>query len=137
MEKMGRAMTEDVTYPEIRRELLHYIYALANTDYQYENWITRKSWSEDEKDSLDFCIHFLFDDTNLASDPEASIGILLLNKEEAGAINRITSALNEVLDSNGSDEEDLTYLRSPQWVKVIETARAALKIFRMDPTAVG
>jgi hypothetical protein len=45
--------------------------------------------------------------------------------------------IREVLGSNGSDEEDLTYLKSPQWIKVIEAARAALKIFRIDPTAVG
>ena len=74
---------------------------------------------------LDYAIHFLFDDTSLADEPEKLIGYILANQKEVELIRGVTAALDKLLFELGTDKSDAEYLCSPGWNEVIEAAKKA------------
>ena len=86
-------------------------------------------------DNFDLVIDFLFDDADLAEDPESAIGWFLETKEQAAAVKKITDRIDVILDDHVglSDEE---YIALDEWTGVVEAAQDALKLFPpIDPTA--
>ncbi|PHM51184.1 SCO4402 family protein [Xenorhabdus sp. KK7.4] len=114
-------------YPHMREELIDYIHGLCDEEYQYQAWVegNRPGGGHDE---LDYTIHFLYDDTDLAKSPESMIGWILTGKAEADAIASLVSALDAVFDKYGTELTDKEYLIKAEWIKVINTAQKAKKI---------
>ena len=111
--------------PEMRKELIDYLKSLADKDYQY------KAWVDDQRpggghDELDYAIHFLYDDTNLARDPKSTLGWLLKNNEEVTLISDLIGSIDHVFDKYGLELLDKEYIEKPEWDAVIQAARMAL-----------
>src|SRR3546814_12036119 len=81
-------------YPNMRDELLDYLGGLADLDYQQKVWVRGEPHPGIQHDELDYALHFLFDDTDLAESPEKSIGVFLLDKEEARVVHCVAQALD-------------------------------------------
>lgn len=124
---MEKLEFSQVKYPEMREELIDYIHGLGDEKYQYQAWVedNRPSGGHDE---LDYAIHFLYDDTDLADDPESMIGWVLTGKDESDVIASLVSALNAVFDKYGTELADKEYIAKKEWVSVIDAAKKAEKI---------
>jgi hypothetical protein len=113
-----------------RAQLLVHVRALADLEHQKQNWAPnrRAALNYDEFDEI---IHFFFDDTNLAEDPEGAIGYTLCNKEEVAFIRSICHLIDLILDQYGilGSEE---YLDKPEWMAVVTAATGALPILEAN-----
>src|SRR5690606_17006667 len=123
-------------YPNMRQELLEYLDGLADRDYQQKVWVRGEPYPGVEHDELDYALHFLFDDTDLASTPEKSIGVFLFNDDEARAVHSVAEALDALLTQYGVNLSDAEYLAKPEWTQVVDAARLALQTLKKaDPAA--
>jgi hypothetical protein len=79
----------------MRVELIGYLQALSDPDYQRIAWIEQRLPIGSIKyDEFDYAIHFLYDDTNLGENPEADIGDIL-NKGSSSSHNNLTRKVRE------------------------------------------
>jgi len=115
-----------VTYPHMREELVDYLVGLSDLDYQRRVWIDAGSQKTVVYDNFDLAVHFLFDDTALASDPYSTIGKILQDASEARAIAVLKSCLDDLFNQYGLTLSDAEYIALPEWRTVIAAAEAAL-----------
>ncbi len=119
-----------VKYPSIRQELFEFVSGLADIDYQRQAWVNKIFPPGIEYDSFDEAVHFFYDDTRRAKDPEREIGIVLENGAEAVAIHALIDRLNVVLAKVGKNAKDEEYLASPGWAEVVSAAQTVLGVLR-------
>ena len=112
---------EPLRYPGMREELKDYLSELSDAELQLRRWSGRGS----DISSLDFLVHFLFDDTALADDTGSFIGVILYDDEEVAAVSAVISALDSVFEKYGVARQDLEYVRAPEWTGVLSAAKAA------------
>ncbi len=119
-------------YPEMREELIETLRSLADADYQRETWLDRNFPSGTEHDCFDYAVHFIYDDTRLATDPEGSIGLFLKNQQEVQLIKAVAIALDRVFDTLGMNATDEQYINCPEWSQVLTTASRTLQAMKED-----
>lgn len=124
-------VSNKLTYPEMRKELIDYISALSDIEYQQKIWIEKQYPNEKFYDELDYTIHFLYDDTDLATNPYAWIGLVLLNEEEAEGIRKVISVLDEIFLKYGLNLSDKEYIQLKEWDNVIESAKALMRLWHV------
>lgn len=112
-------------YPGMRQELMGYLRDLSDHEYQ------RKNWSR--TDSLDHAVHFLFDDTPLADDPERTIGFFLHDASEVAAVSAVIAALDAMFAKHGTELQDAEYIALADWNAVIAAARKAHALLSQKP----
>lgn len=122
---MEKLELSELEYPAMRDELISYLEGLSSADYQYSAWVSRSS-SDIAYDELNYTIHFLYDDTDLATDPRSWVGIVLRGESEVRAISDVVKSIDEVFDKYGTCLADDGYLTKPEWAKVIESSKNAL-----------
>lgn len=122
MEKLELSELECST---MRDELISYLEGLSSADYQYSAWVSRSS-SDIAYDELNYTIHFLYDDTDLATDPRSWVGIILRGENEVRAISDAVKNIDKVFDKYGTCLADEEYLTKPEWANVIESSKNAL-----------
>lgn len=115
-----------IKYPKLRAELLGYLQALSDVDYQKNCWIDRQCPSGIKHDELDYAVHFLFDDTPLAKNPESSIGVILVDITEVNLIKDVTKSIENVFNIYGNGLSDEEYINKPEWACVLRSASVAL-----------
>lgn len=115
----------EVRFPEMRREIIGAIKALADPEYQEAVWVKRIYPHPRYYDDFDLNISILYDDTAVLEDPYAAIGSTLASRGEADALASLAEAINALLDVEGDDLSDADYINSPRWGAVVEAARAA------------
>jgi len=115
-------------FPSIREELIGYLRGLSDINYQYRAWVYREA-SDTFYDELDYAIHFLFDDTDLATDARSWIGLVLTGDEEAQVVEGVVRNINELFFLHGVELEDAEYLATPAWMKVVDSSKEALAVF--------
>ena len=76
---------------------------------------------------IDFLIHFLFDDTDLAKNSQGEVGSILDSMEEANEVAQLSAVLDVIIDELG-DRATKDYVAHHSWSKVIEHADNALKL---------
>lgn len=74
---------------------------------------------------IDFIVHFLFDDTDLAEDPASEVGNTLFDDDEAEAVKSVTSLLDLMISEIG-DKADKDFLAHHSWDTLIDRAKKAL-----------
>lgn len=111
-------------YPEMREELLHAIHSLADVEYQRKAWV-KHELPPPKYDCFDFVIHFIYDDTRLAEDPEGAIGLFVKDEQEVELIKAVVRALERVFDALGMKATDEEYISSREWSDVLEAASQA------------
>lgn len=121
-------MTE-LSSPHVRAQLINYLIGLADVEYQLANW---QIFNHDKNtyDEFDYTVHFLYDDTCLANNPELAIGDSLYDREEVQAVTAIITVLEKIFGRYGLNLSDTAYIATPEWNEVIASAKAALAVLR-------
>ena len=112
-----------------RREMISLLREMCSPDLQRHLWIEKKDYPN--ASGIDEVFHFLFDDTNLGSDPESEVGNFLESTEEASRIALICRGLEVMLNRLGNVDSE-AYLDDPQWASIAKLAESALQV-----TAIG
>ncbi len=109
-----------------RDEMLHYLNALADPDYQLRVWVRGESVPEIGQDCLGYALTFFYEDTMLFEAPERNIGTILTSAHEAAGMRKLAAAMGRVLHQVGEDRHDNEYIACPYWRAVISAAHEAL-----------
>jgi hypothetical protein len=117
-----------VLLPHKRQEMMHYLQALSDTDYQLRVWIRGENVSENGQDCLGYALTFFFEDTMLAEAPERNIGTILYSDQEVASVRDVTDALEHLINQLGDDCTDLEYISSPYWRPVVAAAQEAVTV---------
>lgn len=117
---MERALMGLLRYPEMRANLRAFTESLADEAYQKRTWIEHQPSAA--YDTFTDVVHFFYDDTKLADDPDQCVGWFLRNAAEAGAVRALLSALDALFDELGTEQPDEAYLRAPGWPRVVRRA---------------
>lgn len=120
-----------VKYPKMREELLETLRSLADREYQHKVWLEGDYPPEIECDSFDEVVHFLYDDTVLAENPDAAIGVIIENEKEARLISAVCQAIDFVFEALGTGVSDEEYIKSAEWTMVVEAALKALQVMEV------
>lgn len=118
----------DIKYPEMRKELVSHLRALADPDYQQRVWVGGGRDDDVQHDEFDYAVHFLYDDTRLAGDPRSMIGWILRDLDEATQIEVLVGVLEGVFQKHGTALSDAQYIALPEWPSVLGAARDALAV---------
>ncbi|MCY7386013.1 MAG: hypothetical protein LH628_26305 [Microcoleus sp. CAN_BIN18] len=116
-----------VQYPKMREELLETLRSLSDREYQHKAWLESDYPPAIEYDSFDEAVHFLYDDTVLAENPDAAIGVIIENEKEARLMSAVCQAIDLVFDVLGTEASDEDYINSSGWISVVEAASKALQ----------
>lgn len=114
-----------VKYPEMRKELEEHLRALADPGYQRRVWVDGKAEGAVQHDELDYAVHLLFDDTQLASDAHSTVGWILNDASEAECITALVRSIDDVFERYGTKLSDAEYIELPEWRSVVRAAEAA------------
>ncbi|MEZ2303003.1 MAG: hypothetical protein ACBR13_14675 [Microcoleus sp.] len=121
-----------VKYPKMREELLETLRNLADRDYQDQVWVKRDYPLGIKYDCFDEAVHFLYDDTVLAENPDAAIGVIIENEKEARFMEAVCQAIDLVFDVLGTEASDEDYIKSSEWTGVVEAASQALQVMEVQ-----
>lgn len=113
-------------YPEMRKELVGHLQALADPEYQQRVWVEGGSEGAIQHDEFDYAVHFLYDDTQLARDTRSTIGSILRDTGEVDRIETLVSAIEGIFQRYGTELSDAQYIGLPEWRSVVGAAREAL-----------
>ena len=116
-----------VKYPKMREELLETLRSLADREYQHKAWVENDYPSGIEYESFDEAVHFLYDDTVLAENPDAAIGVIIEDEKEARLMSAVCQAIELVFEALGTGVSDEEYIKSSEWTSVVEAASRALQ----------
>lgn len=119
-----------VTYPNMRMELLDYLQGLADLEYQKRVWVNGESDGSVVHDEFDYAVHFLYDDTALAGDVHSTIGVILQDDSEAQTIEALTICIDAVFEKYGTELSDAQYIALPEWQSVVAAAKAAIRLMQ-------
>jgi hypothetical protein len=118
----------DVFFPDMRRNVVSAVRALADEAYQRRVWIDHECPGDGYYDDFTMNLHILFDDTLVLEDPAATLGTVLKSGEEVDALAVLAEALDDLLSSEGSERTDAEYMASPLWGTVVRAAGAAYAV---------
>lgn len=117
-----------ISSPEQRRELLGNLHALSDPVYQQRVWVEGLPLGSVQHDEFGYVVHFFFDDSTLKDDPHGNIGWMLVDATEARLVTDVINAMDAIFEKYGNRLKDSEYIALPEWVGVVEAAKAALSI---------
>lgn len=126
---VGETMA-DVKYPEMRTELIQHLQALSDVEYQQRVWVLGESDGATEHDEFDYAVHYIYDDTRLATDPASTIGTILRSDEEAGTVSKLVDAIDMIFQKYGTKLSDAEYIQLPEWDAVLKAAKEAASLIQ-------
>ncbi|MFC5660720.1 SCO4402 family protein [Streptomyces nogalater] len=122
---MEFSQVNDVSFPEMRRNVLSAVQALSDEEYQRRVWVDMDYPHEGYYDDFEMNLHILYDDTLVLEDPESAMGTVLRSEEEVKAMAELASAIDLLLDREGTGKTDAEYISSPLWGPVVRSAAVA------------
>lgn len=125
---MRVALNADLKFPQMREELIEYLRELSDFDVQKKEWIASSNPDGHPKSQFDYSVHFLFDDTCLATEPNEAVGWYLNDEKEAQLISDVVNALNQIFDRYGVGLSDEDYMKVPEWMDVLNASAKALEV---------
>ena len=117
----------ELTFPEMRTELIEYLQGLSDEKYQRIAWVEHSL--EGKYDEFDLAVHFLYDDTKLSDNPDLYIGDILLNKDESDSIKCLAREIDIIFERYGLTLSDEEYISKPEWKNVVAKAKEACLVF--------
>ncbi|MGW1878755.1 SCO4402 family protein [Streptomyces sp. NPDC001975] len=135
MEELGLAELSIVEFPDMRENVISAVRALADREYQERVWIQRIYPEDGYFDDFTLNINILYDDTLVLEDPASALGTILSSQQEVAVLTVLRSALDELLEREGTNKSDAEYLASPLWSAVVDSASAAYRILADDESA--
>jgi hypothetical protein len=115
----------ELKFPAMRDELISYLQGLSSAEYQYNAWVARAD-PVLAYDEFNYVVHFLYDDTDLATDADSWVGLIFRGESEALAISEVVRSLDVIFEKYGTALSDAEYLTKPEWAYVIESSKHAL-----------
>jgi len=85
-------------------------------------------------DELDYTIHFLYDDTNLGSNPYSEIEFILISVDEAEKILTLVRSIDSIFNMYGLGLDDKDYIEKPEWSCVVAAATVASEYLKRAST---
>ena len=122
--------------PEMRNELLDYLFSLSDFNYQKNCWVKGNCPPNIQHDEFDYSVHFLFDDTDLANNPDGLIGYILNDANEALLIKSVCEKITAIFNKYGTDLSDEQYINLSEWEEVIRSAKSAYDTLSSTPKMV-
>lgn len=122
---LDESLMIQVKYPEMRKELEEHLRALADPVYQRRMWVEGKADGSVRHDEFDYAVHFLYDDTQLASDAQSTVGWILKDASEAEHIAALVQSIDVLFARYGTKLSDAEYIELPEWRAVVLAAKAA------------
>jgi hypothetical protein len=116
-----------VKWPVRRHTLLWFLYELASPEFQQERWIGASHDRPGEIHGLSIVTDFVFDDTDLAKSTAETLGYILRDELEVTAVRHVGQAMEHLYDREGLNKEEVAYVNSPYWPKVVAAARKAYR----------
>ena len=118
-------MTDAITYPEMRLQVVDAVRALSDPNHQ------RTRWGQYEEgvnyyDDLSLNVHILYDDCTVLPDPTGAVPSVL-HAQEVASFRELEAVLGPVLDDLHGQPDDV-YMNDPRWPAVVETAARALTV---------
>ena len=133
MEDVELPELSGIRFPEMRRNVISAVRALADGEYQRRVWIERIYPNEGYYDDFTLNLNILYDDTLVLDDPVSTLGTVLRSESEVVAMVELGSAIDEALRLEGDGKVDADYLASPSWAAVLRAASAAYETLTQDP----
>lgn len=120
-------MSDTVTFPEMRLEVIAALRSLSDRQHQ------RARWGQVEAgvnfyDDLTLNVHTLYDDCMVLPEPQAAVPDII-HESEVPAFLELGCALGPMLQDLG-DAPDGVYTGDPRWASVVDAAGAALAAMR-------
>lgn len=116
----------ELRHPSLRAELLQFLKELDDPTYQQAAWIER-SVDRHLIQGIDPVYAFLYDFTDLGTDPEGEVSYTLFDQEGVTAIRALTQLLDSILDELGNAKTE-RFIRHPLWPRVVEQANLAFTL---------
>lgn len=117
-----------VRHPYLRSEIVDAVRSLADREHQQRVWLDRNYPTPSYDEDFDAVVHWLFDDTDVLTDPASLVGSIVRTAAEADVMAPLRAALDTLLDTLGAELSDEEYVSSPLWDPVVEAAVAALAV---------
>jgi hypothetical protein len=125
-------MTDSITYPEMRLQVIEAVRALADPHHQRTRW-GRYEEGVNYYDDLALNVHILYDDCMVLPEPHGAVPTVL-HAQEVSIFSELEKALGPMLDELQGEADDV-YMRDPRWSRVVETAARALAVMEQCDTA--
>ena len=123
-------MTSDVTYPEMRNEVIAALRSLSDPTHQATRW-GRAEKGVNYYDDLTLNVNTLYDDCQVLPSPEAAVpGVLLA--ADVPALRTLDDVLGPMIRDLGN-RPDTDHLTDPRWPTVVAAAKAALDAMVAQP----
>ncbi len=106
-----------IEFPEKRRCLIDYIKGLSDYMYQKDYWGKSHPDNPNFYDDFSQAIHFLYDDSDIAEDPDSWIGLVLLSQDESNLVKQLNESLENLFDKYGVNLSDKEFMDKPEWRK--------------------
>src|SRR5882757_3805420 len=122
---MELAVTEQITYPEMRLQVIEAVRAFADPHHQRSRW-GRYEEGVNYYDDLTLNVHILYDDCMVLPEPEGSVPTIL-HAQEVPIFRELENALRPILDDLRGQPDEV-YVSDPRWSLVVNTASRALAV---------
>jgi len=116
----------EIKFPDMRRDVLDAVRALADPEYQRRVWLERRYPHEGFFDDFTLNVNTLYDDTQVLENPHQALGDILRTTKEVAAMEDLAQALDALFDRLGTELSDEEYVGAPEWELVVRAAREAL-----------
>ncbi len=114
-----------------RTELMSFLLELSDPEIQIKLWLQHEDFPNSS--GIDEVVHYLFDDTDLGTNPNSEIGRILYDANEALAVKSLSDAINNMVERLG-DRSSNDYISDPGWKVVLDLAQAALnRLNKIEP----
>ncbi len=90
--------------------------------------LANRATVEFKEDPVVLAVRFLFETSRFAVDPEASLGVILENLEELGAIVDVIESMHRAFKAHGMELESPDLRGSKQWKRVCKNAKYAFNL---------
>lgn len=126
-----------IRFPDMRANLHGFSESLSDEAYQKRVWIEHQPSAV--RDSFTDVVHFFYDDTTLAKQPEQWVGLILRSASEVDAVKTLISAMDLLFAKMGTEEPDEAYIRSADWPQIVILARRLVAQLEQadEPITVG
>lgn len=116
-------MTGEVTFPEMRNEVIAALRSLSDPVHQATRW-GRSIEGVDYYDDLTLNVNTLYDDCQVLPSPESAVPAVLLERD-IPSLSELQAALGPMIVDLGN-RSDADYLADPRWPTVVAAAKSAL-----------
>ncbi|MCF6387911.1 hypothetical protein L2K20_13100 [Mycobacterium sp. MBM] len=118
-----------VKFPAMRQQTMTALAGLADREYQQRVWVAREYPREGFYDDLTLNVNTLYD--MVLPDPQARLGVVLLNETEVALLSALEQVLGPLVDDL-RDAPDQQYLSDPRWNDVVNAAGSALSAMKAN-----